>query len=61
VLPWGVITTVGHGMLDQPAFVELLRTASIDEVVDVRRFPGSRSFDACWTSSAAWYCGTTRK
>jgi uncharacterized protein (DUF488 family) len=42
VLPPGVITTVGHGTLDEPAFAALLLTAGIDEVVDVRRFPGSR-------------------
>jgi uncharacterized protein (DUF488 family) len=37
-----VITTVGHGTLDATAFSTLLRAADVDEVADVRRFPGSR-------------------
>lgn len=36
------LVTVGHGTLDREAFAELLRTAGIRSVVDVRRFPGSR-------------------
>lgn len=37
------LVTVGHGRLDQEAFGALLRAASVDLVVDVRRFPGSRA------------------
>jgi uncharacterized protein (DUF488 family) len=37
-----VIRTVGHGTLDAEAFAGLLVEAGIDEVVDIRRFPGSR-------------------
>lgn len=37
-----VLCTLGHGTLEQDAFVELLRHAAIDDVVDVRSFPGSR-------------------
>lgn len=37
-----MITTVGHGTLEAGAFATLLCTAGVDEVVDVRRFPGSR-------------------
>ncbi|GAA1624741.1 DUF488 domain-containing protein [Georgenia ruanii] len=38
-----MLLTVGHGRLDRPALVALLRGASVAEVVDVRRFPGSRA------------------
>jgi uncharacterized protein (DUF488 family) len=33
---------VGHGSLDRAQLSALLRTADVDTVVDVRRFPGSR-------------------
>lgn len=36
------VTTVGHGTLPADAFAELLRRAGVEEVVDVRSFPGSR-------------------
>jgi uncharacterized protein (DUF488 family) len=36
------VTTVGHGTLDADAFTSLVSGAGIDEVVDVRSFPGSR-------------------
>jgi len=38
-----VLLTVGHGRLDQEALGSLLRTASVELLVDVRRFPGSRA------------------
>src|SRR5690606_37919806 len=37
-----MLFTVGHGTLDGQAFVDLLRGAGVELVVDVRRFPGSR-------------------
>jgi uncharacterized protein (DUF488 family) len=37
------LLTVGHGGLDEPAFGGLLRGASVELLVDVRRFPGSRA------------------
>ena len=37
------VLTVGHGTLDRTALAALLRTAGVAEVVDVRRFPGSRA------------------
>ena len=36
------IRTVGHGTLAANEFVDLIRDAEIEVVVDVRRFPGSR-------------------
>ena len=36
------IRTLGHGTLDVDGFVALCRSAGIDTVVDVRRYPGSR-------------------
>ncbi len=36
------LLTVGHGTLGQAAFAQLLSTADIGLVVDVRRFPASR-------------------
>lgn len=36
------IRTVGHGTATADAFVELVRGAGIELVVDVRRYPGSR-------------------
>ena len=37
-----LIRTVGHGTLPAEEFATLLRDASVDLVVDVRRYPGSR-------------------
>jgi uncharacterized protein (DUF488 family) len=37
-----VLSTVGHGTLQQEAFIELLRGAGIRDVVDIRSYPGSR-------------------
>jgi uncharacterized protein (DUF488 family) len=36
------LVTVGHGTLDAAVFVELLRSARIEGLVDVRSHPGSR-------------------
>lgn len=36
------LLTLGHGTLDGDALAGLLRTAAVTQVVDVRRFPGSR-------------------
>jgi uncharacterized protein (DUF488 family) len=38
----GPVRTVGHGTLTAAAFVALVRSAGIETVVDVRRYPGSR-------------------
>jgi len=37
------LLTVGHGTLDRAALSDLLRTAGVTTLVDVRRFPGSRA------------------
>jgi uncharacterized protein (DUF488 family) len=39
----GVLLTVGHGTLGPTALPDLLRAADVTAVVDVRRFPGSRT------------------
>lgn len=36
------LLTVGHGTASAEAFLELLQDAGVEEVVDVRRYPGSR-------------------
>ena len=36
------VLTVGHGTLDGSGFTTLLKAASVELVVDIRRFPGSR-------------------
>lgn len=36
------LLTVGHGTLDADAFLTLLHGAGIEELVDIRSFPGSR-------------------
>jgi uncharacterized protein (DUF488 family) len=36
------LLTVGHGTLDEEKFIELLRGAGIERLVDVRSFPGSK-------------------
>lgn len=35
--------TFGHGRLDRAELAELLSTGGVAEVIDIRRFPGSRS------------------
>lgn len=37
------LLTVGHGRLDEQGLGALLRGASVEQLVDVRRFPGSRT------------------
>lgn len=37
-----MLTTVGHGALDKEALSSLLRTANIEALVDIRRYPNSR-------------------
>ena len=52
------IRTVGHGTADADELGELLRGAGVTELVDVRRFPGSRrhpQFSA--EAMAAWLPG----
>jgi uncharacterized protein (DUF488 family) len=36
------LTTVGHGTLEAEEFASLVGAAGVDEVIDVRSFPGSR-------------------
>jgi len=36
------LLTFGHGTASQEQIVELLRSAEVEQLVDVRRFPGSR-------------------
>ncbi len=36
------VHTIGHGTLPQDSFTELVRSAGLAEVVDIRSFPGSR-------------------
>lgn len=38
----GTLYTFGHGTLEEGAFVDTVRGAGIERVVDVRSFPGSR-------------------
>lgn len=42
----GDLLTVGHGRLEQGELADLLTGAGITELVDVRRFPGSRTNEA---------------
>lgn len=41
-MPEPTLTTVGHGTMEQHAFVDLLADAGLHDLVDVRSFPGSR-------------------
>ncbi|MDE0805494.1 MAG: DUF488 domain-containing protein, partial [Acidimicrobiales bacterium] len=36
------LITFGHGTATEEAFVELLHGTGVDEIVDIRSFPGSR-------------------
>ncbi len=38
-----MLLSVGHGRLGRTAFAELLHGAGVEAVVDIRRYPGSRS------------------
>ena len=48
------IRTLGHGTLPATDFIALCRSAGIETVVDVRRFPGSRRYPHFGSSMAAW-------
>ena len=37
-----MLISVGHGRLERVGLTELLRSAQVEAVVDIRRFPGSR-------------------
>ena len=37
-----IVYTVGHGTLPEADFIELVRNAGVDGIVDVRSYPGSR-------------------
>ncbi len=41
--PAPALLTFGHGRLDSPGLADLVRDAGIELVVDVRRYPGSRT------------------
>jgi uncharacterized protein (DUF488 family) len=50
-----MLTSVGHGALDRAALVHLLRSAGIEALVDIRRFPNSRhNPDVERTAITAW-------
>lgn len=49
----GPIRTLGHGTLDPDEFVELVKGAGIAEVVDIRRYPGSRRYPHFGTDAMA--------
>jgi uncharacterized protein (DUF488 family) len=52
------LLTVGHGRLDRSALGALLTAAGVGRVVDVRRFPGSRSNpDMSREALAGWLPG----
>ena len=38
------IWTIGHSTRTQEEFLELLQAFQIDQLVDVRRYPGSRKY-----------------
>ncbi|HEY6799516.1 MAG TPA: DUF488 domain-containing protein [Agromyces sp.] len=38
-----MLLSVGHGRLDREAFTALLAAAGVESLVDIRRYPGSRS------------------
>jgi uncharacterized protein (DUF488 family) len=52
------LLTVGHGRLDEEGLGALLRDASVELLVDVRRFPGSRANPAVGRDALpAWLPG----
>jgi hypothetical protein len=57
----GVLLTVGHGNLDRRSLGGLLTGAGIHVLVEVRRFPGSRTNPDVrlyvWRSCARRVCG----
>ncbi|MGO1228684.1 MAG: DUF488 domain-containing protein, partial [Brachybacterium sp.] len=50
------LLTVGHGTLSRTELSDLLRGASIQQLVDVRRFPGSRTNDAAARGAVEEIC-----
>ena len=50
------LLTVGHGTLSRQELADLLRGAGIEQLVDVRRFPGSRANDAAARGVAEEIC-----
>ena len=49
------VFTVGHGTADEAALLQRLRATAVGEVVDVRRYPGSRRHPAMERSlMASW-------
>jgi len=51
-----LLTTFGHGRLDREALGALVAEAGIEEVVDVRRFPGSRANPAAARGAVPALC-----
>jgi len=51
----GALLSVGHGTAGREGLTELFRSAGVERVVDVRRFPGSRrNPDVSTDAMAAW-------
>lgn len=50
------LITVGHGTLSREELGALLRGAGIEQLVDVRRFPGSRTNDAAARGAVEEVC-----
>jgi uncharacterized protein (DUF488 family) len=51
----GTIFSLGHGTLTAEGFAHLLREASVELLVDVRRFPGSRKHPQFGSDEIATY------
>ena len=50
------LLTVGHGQLDREGLSTLLRNASVQTLVDIRRYPGSRhNVDVSSDEMAEWW------
>jgi uncharacterized protein (DUF488 family) len=50
-----MLLSVGHGRLDRTAFADLLRSAGVAALVDIRRYPGSRNNpDVAADAMAEW-------
>ncbi|ASK65737.1 hypothetical protein CFK39_07680 [Brachybacterium avium] len=54
----GALLTVGHGRLEREELAALLTGAGITQLVDVRRFPGSRTNDAAARGVVEEICTT---
>ncbi|ATG50668.1 hypothetical protein CFK38_03380 [Brachybacterium vulturis] len=52
----GALLTVGHGRLERDQLADLLTGAGITQLVDVRRFPGSRTNDAAARGAVEEIC-----